>query len=134
MRPIGPYARALLTVSCCNGGTRLFDDAKAPGLRDELITDELAGLLEAVVDRTESRPLDPSEALERLGKHLLGVARRLRAPSDDEKLAETTAVVNAAIEALGGDLQGDRVAPPARILQGVRHESGLARMHYRVTR
>jgi superfamily II DNA or RNA helicase/HKD family nuclease len=104
----------------------MSDDAIAPGLRDELITEELAGLLEAVVDRTESRPLDPSEALERLGRHLLRVARRLRTPSDDDKLAETTALVNAAIEALGEDLKADRVAPPARILQGVRHELGLA--------
>ena len=60
-------------------------DPLAPGLRDELITDELARQLENAADRALSRPLEPSEALERLGKHLLRVARRLRAPSDDVK-------------------------------------------------
>ena len=102
-------------------------DPLAPGLRDELITGELADLLQAAADRTESRPLDPSEALERLGKHLLRVARRLRAPSDQEKVDETTALVNAAIEVLGEDLRGDQVEAPARILQGVRPTSGPAR-------
>ena len=102
-------------------------DPLAPGLRDELITDELAGLLKAAAERIESRPVDPSEALERLGKHLLRVARRLRTPSDDNQLEETTTLVNAAIQALGQDLWGDRVHLPARVLRGVRPESGLAR-------
>jgi superfamily II DNA or RNA helicase/HKD family nuclease len=101
-------------------------DPLAPGLRDELITEDLAYLLQAATDQAESRPLEPSEALERLGKHLLRVARRLRAPSDKEKLVETIALVNAAIEALGEDLRGDQLEPPARVLQGVRPTSGLA--------
>ena len=101
-------------------------DSLPPGLRDELITEELARLLDTHVDRADVRPLEPSEALERLGKHLLRVARRLRAPSDEAKLFETTALVNGAIEALGEDHSADRVDSPARILQGVRPTSGLA--------
>ncbi len=101
-------------------------DPLAPGLRDELITEEFARFVEGAVDRIESRPLDHSEALERLGKHLLRVARRMRSPSDNETVVKTTALVNSAIEALGGDLVGDRVHAPARILQGVRATSGLA--------
>jgi hypothetical protein len=104
----------------------MSEDPLAAGLRDEIITEDLAHLVQAAAGRTESRPLNPSEALERLGKHLLRVARRLRAPTDGEKLDETSALVNAAIEALGEDFRGDRVEVPARILQGVRHASGLA--------
>lgn len=104
----------------------MSQDALEPGLRDELITEELRALVRAAVDRAESRPLEPSEALERLGKHLLRVARRLRAPSDKEKLVETTALVNSAIEALGVEFYGDRVESPLTILRGVRPTSGLA--------
>ena len=102
-------------------------DPLEPGLRDELITDELARLLETAIDRVESRRLDPSEALERLGRHLLRAARRLRTPSDDNQLAEATALVNTAIEALGEDLRGDRIDLPARVLRSLRPSSGLAR-------
>ncbi len=61
-------------------GGRMSHHPIDPGLRDELITEELAELLRDAADRTAARDLEPSETLERLGKHLLRVARRLRAP------------------------------------------------------
>lgn len=97
-----------------------------PGLRDELITHEIAEMLadlqpgQLVDDR-----LRAGEALERLGKHLLKLARRLGDPNDDEAVTARTQEVNAAIGALGAEFQGDQVALPARVLKGVRPEAGL---------
>ena len=57
-------------------------DQLPPGLRDELITAELTGALELLAsDRVDVTRLDRGEAIERLGKHLLRVARRLRTPT-----------------------------------------------------
>ncbi len=97
-----------------------------PGLRDELITREMAELLaEIEPDQIVRDPLRAGEALERLGKHLLRVSQRLRGPNDIEAVAITTAEINAAIAALGADFEGDGVALPPTLLKGVRPRSGL---------
>ena len=58
-------------------------DPLQPGLRDELVTSELADVLATLgPDQVIDDPLRASEAVERLGKHLLRVARRLRNPND----------------------------------------------------
>ena len=98
-------------------------DAVAAGLRDELITDDLAKALGGLEDRLVREGLTVPEAVERLGKHLLRVARRMNTPQDVD--ASVTAV-NAAIEALGPDFSGDRVASPATLLKGIRSSTGLA--------
>lgn len=99
----------------------------APGLRDEVITEELAQALAMLRSgQPVTERLAASETIERLGKHLLRVARRLRVPSDREELAAQTSLVNSAIEVLGADFAGDRVDAPARILKGIRPAEGLA--------
>ncbi len=98
-----------------------------PGLRDELVTEELARVFDDLdAHSLDRRDLDPSEALERLGKHLLRVARRLRAPQTSEAVESTTALVNTAIATLGADFSGDRVSHPAQLLMGVRPIDGLS--------
>jgi len=98
-----------------------------PGLRDELITEEVAQALAALSDgQLLDQSLADSEPIERLGKHLLRVARRLRAPQDHDELEASAQLVNDAIDALGADFNGDRVSTPARILKGVRPSTGLA--------
>ena len=97
------------------------------GLRDEVVTEELAQALAALSSgQVVTEPLAASETIERLGRHLLRVARRLRAPGDSEALAARTSEVNSAIQALGADFTGDRVDVPARILKGIRASEGLA--------
>ena len=86
------------------------EDALAPGLRDELITLELAELLEAVdANRIDAEDVPARVALERLGRHLLRVARRMRGPNDRNDVREAAALVNSAIEALGESFAGDKV-------------------------
>ena len=99
---------------------------QTPGLRDELITDDLAALL-AELDpaQLDRKPLKDAEALERLGKHLLGVARRLRNPSGRDDVAEAAVLVNSAVEALGPTFLGDRVAGPPELLLGIRPPANL---------
>lgn len=98
-----------------------------PGLRDELITAELAEALELLTtDRVDVSAVDKSEAIERLGRHLLRVARRLRSPTNDDDLVSSAALVNEAIGALGNSFSGDQVATPVRVLRGVRGDVGLA--------
>ena len=78
----------------------MAQDPLKPGLRDELVTEELSGLLAHLGhEQLIADPLRTSDAVERLGKHLLLVARRMRTPSDSEALKAETALVNAAIEA-----------------------------------
>lgn len=102
-------------------------DPLQPGLRDELVTSELADMLATLgPGQVIDDPLRASEAVERLGKHLLRVARRLRNPSDAAAVEASAAVVNSAIEALGIDYVGDRVGLPPRLLKGVRTAGGLA--------
>lgn len=105
----------------------MVHDPLATGLRDELITEEIAQSLAALSPgQVADQPLVASEAVERLGKHLLRVARRIRSPQDAETLTTSIQLVNGAIAALGSELAGDRVGVPARILKGVRSDRGLA--------
>ncbi len=103
-------------------------DPLAPGLRDELITEAILdaanGLSE---DRFDTEQLQPHEAIERLGKHLLAVGRGLNAPSSRESLDEAVRVFNDAIGVMGPDVTSDRLVLPARLLKGVRAETGLAK-------
>ena len=97
------------------------------GLRDELVTAELTARLERLSsDRVDVAQLDTSEAIERLGKHLLRVARRLRTPTSDDDVSSSARLVNLAIDALGTDFAIDRVTTPVQVLRGIRNESGLA--------
>ena len=105
----------------------MADEPLQHGLRDELVTGELADLLATLdPERVVDDPLRASEAVERLGKHLLRVARRLRNPSDAGAVEASVTAVNSAIEALGTDFIGDRVSLPPRLLKGVRTVGGLA--------
>lgn len=98
-----------------------------PGLRDELITEELGRALTHLDPGSlDRRDLTSSEAIERLGKHLLRVARRLRTPQTSESVESHTNLVNDAIEALGTGFTGDRVEVPAQLLMGVRPSTGLS--------
>jgi hypothetical protein len=61
-----------------------------PGLRDELITAELAQALASLArERVDVTSLDKAEAIERLGRHLLRVARRLKSPTDEDELVSS---------------------------------------------
>ena len=106
----------------------MAEDPLSPGLRDELITEELTALLTRL-DQQQliSDPLRASDAVERLGKHLLRVARRMRTPNDAAAVEAGTALVNAAIDALGTDYAGDRVSHPPRLLKGIRHPVRLSK-------
>ncbi|GAA4376491.1 DUF3427 domain-containing protein [Nocardioides caricicola] len=97
----------------------------APGLRNELISENLReALAELSEGQASEEELSAADAIERLGKHLLRVARRLRTPDDAAELETSVGQVNDAISALGFD--EDRVAVPPRILTGVRPALGLA--------
>ena len=100
---------------------------QTPGLRDELITDDLAALL-AELDpaQLDRKPLKDAEALERLGKHLLGVARRLRNPSGRDDVAEAGRPGELSRQALGPTFLGDRVAGPPEVLLGIRPPANLS--------
>ena len=98
-----------------------------PGLRDELVTADLTAALELLAsDRVDVTRLDRSEAVERLGKHLLRVARRLRTPASEDDVSSSAELVNLAIDALGTEFAIDRVVTPVKVLRGIRNESGLA--------
>ena len=98
-----------------------------PGLRDELITAEVAEALALLAsDRVDVGVVDKSEAIERLGRHLLRVARRLKSPTTQDELISSAALVNEAISALSKDFSVDQVATPVRVLRGVRSAAGLA--------
>jgi superfamily II DNA or RNA helicase/HKD family nuclease len=102
-------------------------DELTPGLRDELITAELAQALELLsTDRVDVTSIDRSEAIERMGRHLLRVARRLKSPTNETELTSSAALVNEAIGALGEDFAVDYVETPVRVLRGVRSVAGLA--------
>jgi hypothetical protein len=63
-------------------------DQLPPGLRDELITADLTSALGLLAsDRVDVTRLERSEAVERLGKHLLPVARRLRTPASEDDVS-----------------------------------------------
>ncbi len=103
------------------------DRGLTPGLRDELVTSELSSALELLTsDRVDISPLDKGEAIERLGRHLLRVARRLRAPTSGDELHSSAQLVNEAIGALGDEFGGDQVVTPVSVLRGVRSGDGLA--------
>lgn len=101
------------------------DDTLAPGLRDELVTVELAERLQTVdAGRIDVEDVSASVALERLGRHLLRVARRMRGPTDNDGVKEAAALVNSAIDALGESFAGDKVEPAPRLLKGLRRDLG----------
>lgn len=98
-----------------------------PGLRDELVTSELAEAIDLLnSDLVDLSPLDKSEAIERLGRHLLRVARRLRTPATDADLETSRLTVNRAIDILGAEFGTDKVVEPVRVLRGIRSGVGLA--------
>ena len=98
-----------------------------PGLRNELITNDLAGVLNDLeASSLDLRSLDTGEAIERLGRHLLEVARRLGAPQTPEAVESHVNLVNSAIGALGSEFDGDRVAVPTNVLMGVKPMDGLS--------
>lgn len=106
----------------------MSSDPLAPGLRDEVVTAELAEALQLLAtDQVDLSRLDKSEAIERLGRHLLRVARRLRTPTSEDEVASSAGLVNLAIDALGDEFAIDRVATPVQVLKGIRSETGLAR-------
>lgn len=100
------------------------DPRLQPGLRDELITTELAEVL-LETHRIDSKPLTDADAIERLGKHLLQVARRLRTPSGKHELGHSVEIVNQAIAALGDEFSGDQIHAPATVLKGIPPTSGV---------
>lgn len=102
-------------------------DKIAPGLRDELITDDVASAIaELNEDRILVDRLVASDAVERLGRHLLRVARRLSIPNDQASVPATIDSVNRAIDALGEEFAGDRISHRVEVLKGVRSTTGLA--------
>lgn len=91
------------------------------GLRDELLTADLARALAAISsDRAVTAPLTDAEAIERLGRHLLRVARRMDQPKGKEQVQRVAEVVNAAIAQLGADFAPDHLELPATLLGGVK--------------
>ncbi|MBE7325048.1 DEAD/DEAH box helicase family protein [Nocardioides sp. Y6] len=101
--------------------------AEEPGLRDSLVTRDLHRSLAAYGDRVVLEGLGNAEAVERLGKHLLTVARRMRAPKASDSLLQTVEIINQAVAALGGDFAEDQVLNPPRVLKGILPKTGLAR-------
>jgi superfamily II DNA or RNA helicase/HKD family nuclease len=97
-----------------------MSDRLRPGLRDELVTEELRALLAELPEgRARDAALADAEAIERLGRHLLAVARRLGRPAGAAQVEATTAAVNRAIATLGDEFADDRVAVPPRVLGGI---------------
>jgi superfamily II DNA or RNA helicase/HKD family nuclease len=95
-------------------------DRLNPGLRDELITNELRDLLATIPeDRVKAGKLPEAEAIERLGRHLMQVARRVRKPSGAEQVELVVKLVNDAITALGDEFVADQIDHPAHLLGGI---------------
>lgn len=76
-----------------------------------------------IEDRLVREGLSAPEAVERLGRHLLRVARRMSTPHDVDA---SVTIVNTAIESLGTEFHGDRIAIPASLLKGIKPPTGLA--------
>lgn len=90
-----------------------------PGLRDELITEGLDKALGQLPEaRVQQSALQEAEAVERLGRHLLRVARRLESPEKGQ-LGEVVQLVNAALTSLDEKFGEDHVADPPRLLGGI---------------
>lgn len=95
-------------------------DRLSPGLRDELITDELLTLLDGIAPgRTKQGALPDAEAIERLGRHLLTIARRVSKPTGSKQVMAVTEIVNRAIASLGEEFADDRVSIPPQLLGGI---------------
>lgn len=104
-----------------------MNDLLRPGLRDELITSDLRASLSLLSsDRVSTDSLRDSEAIERLGRHLLTVARRMSSPTGTAQVASLTEVVNQAIDALSESDAGDRIALPPLLLSGIVAEARAA--------
>jgi superfamily II DNA or RNA helicase/HKD family nuclease len=104
----------------------MAQDPLRAGLRDELVTEELDRLLAGVEHATYGAdPLAASDAVERLGKHLLRVARRMRTPRDSAAVHAGVEAANRAIDALDDDFAGDRISLPPRLLKGISAAPGL---------
>jgi superfamily II DNA or RNA helicase len=97
---------------------------ETPGLRDELVTDRLAGRLvdigEELVDLAE---LDPADAPERLARHAGEAIRQaLEDMRDGDETADAQALaVNKIIQALA---DGETISLPPRVLTGLRRPAG----------
>lgn len=97
-----------------------MNDPLSPGLRDEIITTELRRSLATLpAEQVDSEQLSDAEAIERLGRHVLKVARRMRAPSGRAQVASVAELVNSAIAALGDDMLVDQVDMPPHVLGGI---------------
>ncbi|MCB0877888.1 MAG: DUF3427 domain-containing protein [Thermoleophilia bacterium] len=95
-------------------------DQLRPGLRDELITSELNRLLADLPDeRIKGDALRDGETIERLGRHLLRIARRLQTPAGAGQVEAVTEVVNRAIASLDPSFADDEIALPPRLLNGI---------------
>ncbi|MCW2920596.1 MAG: helicase [Thermoleophilia bacterium] len=92
----------------------------APGLRDELMTEELRSLVSQLSDeRVVTSRLSEAEAVERIGRHLLQAARRLRAPAKASDIDAMAQVANRAVLTLGDDFAGDQLVTPVGLLTGI---------------
>lgn len=105
----------------------MADAADESGLRDSLVTHDLHDSLASYGDRAVVEGLGTADAVERLGKHLLTVARRMRHPKSADNLLHTVEAINQAVMALGDDFAEDQVVTPPQVLKGVLPETGLAR-------
>lgn len=93
---------------------------ETPGLRDELVTDRLAGRLADIGEElVELAELEPADAPERLGRHAqLAIRRALEAMRDADETADAQALaVNRILDALPDD---DTISLPPRLLTGLR--------------
>lgn len=104
-----------------------MDDVIKPGLRDELITRELAERLSSLASKdVRDENLSTAEGLERLGRHLLRVARRMKTPNTSDELRHSVGVANAAVASLGAEFEGDQVALPPRVLKAIASPASLS--------
>ena len=107
---------------------RVVDDALPVGAYSELVTEALDALLadDDLRSRALVARLRDADAGDRLGRHLGSlVARSIGSLSDTDRANAGAVLVERLIEALEAyapstALRGDRIAPPARILEAVR--------------
>ena len=103
-------------------------DPISPGPRDHLLTRALQEALSKLdPELLERAALDPAEAPERLGRHLMEEARRAFAADKGEDADRQSAMVNALLRELldSEDANKAEIVLPARILQGIRSRSPL---------
>src|SRR3712207_3508784 len=100
-----------------------------PGVYEDLVTDEVAGQLEAIDDLLiQHEPLDPADAHEKLTRHIAALAgRALRglSGSDQTSVGRQVELANSIVKAISA-LAPEAAAPEDAVVDPARHLLAIA--------